>query len=498
MASQAARAEPAVSDLYISLLIGAGFFAFYLSFLSKAYVFEGLARALPIDTHHFNHLFAGNYLLYGVLGQAFHRMLQILGARNPAYISLQILDTLYGAVGLSVFYFSLRRLGAVTMAAAVWTCGLGVTLGYWLWSTDAENYIFSTLLLQILFFGLLGENRASRPSPARIGLLHGLACLGHIVNVMMVLPCLWILLYRAPAPKEKILGAYFASLIAVVGGAYALTILFIKNIKSPLQILAWFLGSASGGTQNLMHWHGGLSGASLAQWLKMTLHIFVATPTPYSHPAPFSHLPFLIALARICMAFLTGLFILKFKDILKNDAKIVIACLLWLFSYALIFTSWEPGTMVYRISDLIPLVTLLFLASRSVGAIAIGMAFFVSLGFANFLDEIYPRSFASNNAAWVRMQLIKSVTHEKDWIAVEGGTDELYVPYFAQRQPFLISRFHAAPDQLRSALSTLSHHGQRVFITSRLLVDPEWKSFFENWPLREVAHDQEGYRVYEL
>src|SRR5437016_4815539 len=96
-----------------------GFFALYASLLSKSYVFEGLVRAMPIETGRWAHLLPGNYLLYGPLGLVFHSVLYALGFHHPAVISLQIMDALIGAGGIAVFYLLLRRLGGDVLDSVV-------------------------------------------------------------------------------------------------------------------------------------------------------------------------------------------------------------------------------------------------------------------------------------------------------------------------------------------------------------------------------------------
>src|SRR5260370_254686 len=99
------------SDLLWASGLALAAFGLYLAFLSKAYVFEGLIRAMPIDAGRWVHLLPGNYLLYGPLGLIFHTVFYALGIHQPAVFSLQILDALCGAAGIFIFYLLLRRLG---------------------------------------------------------------------------------------------------------------------------------------------------------------------------------------------------------------------------------------------------------------------------------------------------------------------------------------------------------------------------------------------------
>src|SRR5439155_17743496 len=95
------------SDRLCASALALGAFALYIGFLSKAYVFEGLIRAMPMETGRWGHLFPGNYLLYGPLGLIFHGLLTLFGAHQPAVRSLQAMDALCGGFGVFVFYLTL-------------------------------------------------------------------------------------------------------------------------------------------------------------------------------------------------------------------------------------------------------------------------------------------------------------------------------------------------------------------------------------------------------
>src|SRR5579859_3061416 len=127
----------------------------YLSLLSKSYVFEGLARAMPVELDRFRNLFDGNYILYGFVGWTFHRLISVF-AEIMAVTSLQIFDALIGAAGVWLFFRTLRKIGLDFTIALIGAAALGSTLGYWRWSTDAEDYIFSTFLLLVGFYFLVG------------------------------------------------------------------------------------------------------------------------------------------------------------------------------------------------------------------------------------------------------------------------------------------------------------------------------------------------------
>ena len=208
----------------------------------------------------------------GLWALVFHTLLQAVGFQHLAVVSLQIMDALIGAAGLFVFYLTLRRLGGTVFSSLVWSVVLGGCLGYGLWSTDAEDYIFSTVLLLTHFYFLVRYIQ-ERGDPVVLGALEGLAILGHIVNGLFGLVGIWFLVrahgakWRAPVLK------YIAAAACVAGTAYAGVLLFIQKPGSVHAAWSWFKGSA-GAWSNSAELGGPMTDTKFAQWLAMSLNIF--------------------------------------------------------------------------------------------------------------------------------------------------------------------------------------------------------------------------------
>lgn len=469
-----------------------------LALRSDSFVFEGLARAMPIDLGLWRELCPGNYILYGPLGWCFHGLLRLLGVAQPAVFSLQAMDALIGAAGLAVYFLTLRVLGAGRAGAAAWTAALGGTLAWWLWSTDAQNYIFSAFLLGLAFHAL-ARRVSGRKIPAwALGALGGLTVLGHIVNALFALPLAVGLWLTEPAPRRRraVLEAA-AAFAAVAGGAYAAALLLVARPADAAAALHWLWGSA--GTGQGFRWHGALSARSILQWARMSLNIFVSFSPSFADPAPPAWTPAALWAARLLLAAAAGALAGAWKSLARPSRTAALVCLAWLAAYALVFTSWEPQTMVYRVPDLIPLTTLLFLAWRGRRGEALsGAVLAAALLLANFSAELYPRSFASNNEGLTRMTLIKAATREGDWVTGEGGLDELYIPYFAERRPLVLGRYVGRLEQLSEDIAREQAAGRAVFVTSRVLSDPGWSGYFSRFALAPAAREGDDVILYRL
>lgn len=469
-------------------LLSVAFAVLYLSFLSRSYVFEGLARAMPIEIGRFDGLFNGNYLLYGFVGWCFHWLMRALGSQELAVVSLQRMDALIGAGGLFLILRSLRALGAERLAAAAWTSVLGLSLGYWSWSVDAQNYIFSTFLLAANFLALAERMRGAKVSPVLLGVLHALAVLGHIVNVLFGAVIACVLFMTSGRHWRRELSQYAAVFFIGVAAAYGLALGLIVRPASLAQAWQWFLGSAApSGELNL---RGPLSLAGLGQWAAMTLNI-LASREPQ---VLLSGAKLLLGVSAVAAA-------LSLRRLEGPRRAAAIACAVWLAAYACVFTHWEPYTMVYRISDLIPIMFLLFLGVEAAGfpsapRLAAPLLLALLLGAGNFAAEIHPRSMRRNNALLRRMDFLRGHTAEGAWISGTGGGEELYIPYFAQRRPLVVERYRRNPGELRIAAAALLARGEAVYFTSSVLSDAVWREALRGLRLKPVAKDAEGFELY--
>jgi hypothetical protein len=431
-----ARLEEALPPI----LVGAAAACVYLCLLSKRYVFEGLARAMPIDLGVFPETLQATYLLYGPLGWLFHSLV-----RAPLAVqSLQAMDALLGAAGISVFFLALTRLGLDRRRAGLWAFGLGTTLGWWMWSTDAQVYIFSAFTLSLCWLALV-----SGAPPWAVGLLHGLAVLAHVVNGVFGLVVLCFM------RRRREFYAYALSAAALLGSAYGLAWLVVR----PPDTRLWLLGTSFAGEGRPI-WSGRLSPEGLLTWARTTVDILVV-------PGPARLL--LLGLALYAAASLWRS---------KEDRPAVRACLAWIGAYALVFTSWQPHTAIYRTPDLLPLVTLLALGAKRLPVSALG-AVLLAVALSNYRAEIKPRADVSTNERLARMALLERETPENAWIAVaavDSGNDELYVPYFAHRKALTLEMFRGKEDLLRKRLTG----AEPVYALPSTLEDPYWGPYLRS------------------
>jgi hypothetical protein len=365
----------------------------------------------------------GNHLLYGLLGSWFYRLWQVIGYRGPALVCLQTLDSLLGGVGVGLFYLLCRNWELRRDVSVLACCGLGLSEAYWLWSLEAQVYLLGA------FFVLLSACEASRknPKPAVVGFWQALAALGHISHIMFA-PAAIFLLSKSKTSFRRNLLIYAATLLPVIAGAYFLAGFLCVAPQSWSQLRIWLLGSAALTGDHTFQWHGGLPLSHCGAWALTTLRLFSDAPG-------LSRVGRLTAWALSAVAVVVAFQSLRF---LKTNSRLVLFALIWMGGYLLLFSSWEPGTLVYRITDLIPLWLLIALVVERCSSRQriFAAGFILSLGLFNGVLRIIPLTDSRANSEYAWARELRRTIPEDGWV-LSLGIEQVYVPYFGHRRPLI-------------------------------------------------------------
>jgi hypothetical protein len=149
----------------------------YLSFLTKNYYWDGVVFAETIErAKRLPDLFHPNHLFYNVVGYLLYKAAGSFGQAARPLKVLQVGNCIFSALAALVFFRILRRsFGSVYLAATL-TLLFAFSATWWKFSTDADAYIPSTLLMLIAFYLVLP---GSRPRPFFVALAHVCAILFH-------------------------------------------------------------------------------------------------------------------------------------------------------------------------------------------------------------------------------------------------------------------------------------------------------------------------------
>jgi len=311
-------------------------------------------------------------------------------------------------------------------------------------------------------------------------LFHAFAILGHVGHLMFLPAGLYLVRDRRRCLR------YVAVLGATTAAAYAFCGIVWMRPRSFEELRVWLLGSSVLTLDRSFSWHGGYSLPGLKLWLNLSRTILGGGPIAGT---------LLAALAAAGAA-----------ASWRSRPRPTRACLLWLAGYAVLYLSWEPGTFVYRITDLLP-VWLLILAAfealpwrpswKNIGLAAIVAA----LGLNNLFTDALPNGDPLRNASLQRALWLGRTTPEGAWIVVDNN-DQVYVPYFAHRNPLNLRYYTARKELLRTRLNELGAQGAPVFVVPETL-SPEWREWFaaqrlegkgrfQGWSLSQVRAAVEG------
>ncbi len=414
-----------------------------------------MACAIAVDLSDFKHLVHGNHLGYGPLAWAFARL---LGAERSLF-ALQALSGLLGAAGAAVFCSLLQRTGASPRDAGLGAAALAVSHAWWFWSLEAQVYMLGALFCALAAREALGES----PDPRLAGFLHAGAMLAHAAHAVAA-PAMLLAL---AGTGRRGLARYLSAAAGTVLAAYALAALLAVKPASAEEWRLWLLGSAALGESRAFEWHGAAPGTALASWLRMCVEIFWARGTGFWLGA----LPLLPA----ALALRSGSARARFWGA-------------WLAGYAALFLLWEPGTIVYRITDLLALWAL---ALEGLGAVpaphraAALAAWCAATAAQNLRGAILPASRAESNVELREALALKRDTPENAW-ALAVGRGQVYVPYFAERKPLNL-RYLPDYDALAAKLLALERAGEPVYASDRALNESGRRAELEKYGLRPAG-----------
>jgi hypothetical protein len=163
------------------------FFAIYVFSWDRMYLLDTMAYAGHVErpVHSLLQALAlhPDHALWLITGRAFYVLWHVFAPSVRGYQTLQLLNSLIGAFGLSLFFLILSRWTERSWAF-LWTILLGLSWNYWQKSSGGDSYLAGTFWL-ILFCGSLLDywGRPRLRGVIFMGLCAGLAMHYHLGNL---------------------------------------------------------------------------------------------------------------------------------------------------------------------------------------------------------------------------------------------------------------------------------------------------------------------------
>lgn len=459
--------------------------AFYFSKPSCFWNFDGVACATAIELGSRAFLFHADHLLYGFFGYLFWHLLGLPLGFSRALPALQLFTSLLSAAGLIGLYKILVKQSARPALALLVACTWALTPVFWVWSIEAQVYALGFLGLAWATYVLLyGKGPLHLIG---VGLLHGFAVLGHVLHGLWLAPAFYWIWNSQKSKRAGALARYVTTFAATVAFPYTLVIVFalLPNDRSFHDIVVWLKGSAGLTPDRHWSWHtAGWSGP--LQWLRASLCVVWGNFWPYRPETSAHHGLFVImALSAIALGFILGCACLA-----ARESKLRTFCWIWLAAYGVFLWTWEPSTLCYRMTDIIPLALLCQMGLQPLRSNALRYALagglLAALGFLTWTYQVEPMSHSEYNTAYTQTMQLARATPDRSLYLTRGGTPWIYLLYFTGRTAW--STENVSYEKFLS-LADHSRQTMRVYFAGDLLSDPRLQPFLTNHPLKQVTPD---------
>lgn len=402
----------------------------YAAFPTRTYYWDGVLFSLNIENVARGQaspamLIHPNHLLYSAFGYVLYRAALACGFSLRAIAVLQIFNMLAGTAAAAVLYAIAKRTAQSAGAALFSTTLFAFGATWWKFSTDADAYIVTVLLLLLAIFFVLEE--PPRVIPAAI--CHAIAMLFHQLAIFAYVAIVVAILLERSWPRQKriwICAAYLFGTGACVAAAY--WICYLPADHSTYPSLATFVASYasdSGFTRSLAQ----IFDSYLASYLKLFLGGKLSLIRDYFSIA--STLSFVVCISALAYAVARARRPISKSRPQEIDRRALIALWAWLLPFAIFLASWDPGSAFHKLFVWPSIVLLIaaYFASRRVHA---WIAIAVAIAAWNFGAYIYPHSHAAADPVLVLAEKINRELPKDATVYYQAfSPDDWYLDYFA-------------------------------------------------------------------
>jgi len=460
----------------------------FLGIPSTLWNFDGVACATALELGDPFYLFHANHLFYGWLGFLFWKFVGLPLGITRALPALQLFTSLLAAAGLVGLYRLVAPIVNSRLSALLLSCAMGCTAAFWVWSVEAQVFSLGFLALAWAAWALVHYRGPLKY--AWVGLLHGAAILGHVLHALWAVPALywlWKDCGESPDARSKALWQYGSVLAAMTLVPYAWV---IAGVIAPGRrwgrIFFWLKGSAAITPDRHFAWHSvGWTGPWM--WLKSTAPVIWGSFWPYGGTVVS---PWIWIVTAISVMVFVSLMVQAWRQaVTPTQVVLVRFSLLWLGTYGLFLSTWEPGQLAYRTADVLPLGILLAEGlvrfKEPVRPLLIGFLL-ASLLTINLQTRIRPMHRPQQNAAYQEALHLSRITSPRSLYLTGGGLSWIYLLYFTGSTAWNARTFNAGA--LSSEVARLKRE-RPVYMQSGLLNDPAVADAVEGFRLTKLEQD---------
>jgi len=485
-----------------------GLTSVYLSFPTRNYYWDGITFAQTIENpNQFRSLIHPSHLLYNGVGYVFYHMLLWLGFSMRALTALQILNALFSGAAAVVLFLILKSAFRSLYLASWLTLLFGLSATWWKYSTDADAYIISVLLLLIAFRFVLP---VARPRPIVVAVLYSLSMCFHELAIFFGPVIIAGLLYRDENRGQKIRSVTLFALVSSL-------------LTTATYVFCFYVAAHNTDLRSFIHWltyYSPDASFTFNIWndLRYTVRghfrLFLSGRLNLLHGLINPIVVVLIALLAIDLGVLLFLVFRSFRPQVSQSLRklirdalgrpLLIAAIVWASIYLIFLFVWLPQNTFYRLFYLPALIILMGLFAWArypqngyqpayrLATLAIAVAL------ANFLFFIFPYSHAEKFLP-TRFALQMKDQWRARTIVFYGleNADNNLVRYFAPSTLWIQLK---EPEELMSDLRNFYSDGWTVWLDATAIerlnstrAGSQWLKGHEK-PDSRRALDESGFR----
>lgn len=333
--------------------MGLGVLVVYLAFPTKDYYWDGIAFSGNIEeAQHFQpSLIHPNHLLYTAAGYFLYRSAQAVGLHPRAVRVLQISNSIVGAITAGLLFWLLQLAFDCAAVSVSLTLLFAFSASWWKFSTDADAYIISTLLL-LACFGLLLPEEQSRP--AWVAVTHSAAMLFHQIAIVFFPVVIAGIILQTKSSSKKATSAallqYCVLVSAITFTAYSLGFYFVYKTSALAPLMRWTTTHSGDSAFSFA------LGRNLVDSLRGNAKLLLAT-APHRANSDIFSLILLGILAALLLALAMNGF--RFRQELRQRLhslrshwpmdQVGWLAALWIGCYLLFLLFWLPRDAYYRL-----------------------------------------------------------------------------------------------------------------------------------------------------
>jgi hypothetical protein len=460
------------SNRKIGAIIGLAAALVYLLFPTRNYYWDGLTFALEIETvgQLSPSLFHANHLLYNVFGYAAYAAANGLGIDARAIAVLQALNAVLGGAAAYALFQILWKIKPSLYRAATLTLLFAFSATWWKFSSDANSYTVSTLLLLIAFYLVLPGRR---PAPVWVAIFHMAAMLMHQLAVFFVPAAAVGLYYQSKHDGDENYVKVIFKYLAISGlstlAVYYLAFNHRTGLNDPGSFLMWIssYSSGSGGftfdvLKNLEHTVRG----HIRLFVGGRFNLFNENVTVLTVGLAATSL---IAAFALALQMFLGRRDLRALGVLlqiKRWPAVAVIAALWMVPYLVFCFFFYPQDTFHRLIYFPAIIILIAAASSAATAprrryrLALLVSIVVT---ANFLFSIYPYSFTRNETPLAMAEKMQSIWSDKTVVFYQQFTgDDTTLKYFNPRSSW--QKLPAAAEEAERAILDALRGGNDVWL----------------------------------